>query len=53
MGESRAQLKGILLVLKLPLFCGSSVAAHIAPAYRSPYKYLKFSDLTISNVNAA
>lgn len=43
-GESCAQPKGTLLVLKFPLFAGSSVAAHIAPAYRSPYKYLKFSD---------
>lgn len=41
MGESRPQLKGILLVLKLPLFSGSSLPAHMAPAYRSPYTYLK------------
>ncbi|RHN63581.1 hypothetical protein MtrunA17_Chr4g0059841 [Medicago truncatula] len=31
-GESCAQLKGILLVVKFPLFEGSSVAAQSAPA---------------------
>jgi hypothetical protein len=41
MGESLPQLKGIFLVVKLPLFSGVSVPAHMAPAYKSPYKYLK------------
>lgn len=39
-GESIAQLTGILLLVKFPLFFGLSVPVHIPPPYKSAYRYL-------------